>query len=239
MYPRAAILAAILACLLVAPSGAAARGNPLVFTPGDLESTRAFRYAAYDGDRCLQELDRRGVPYERLEATPNVQTPVRLTGPVRGVTFKPTWRAEPNPLAPATIADCRLALAIDDLARVLAAHDVVEAEYLSMYRPRRGAIPGRRHPAGLAMDLATIKLSSGQMYSVRSDFHGRVGATTCGEKAAKPTRETVGAVVLREIACQLGDDRTFNLVLTPNYDWGHRDHFHLEVRTGIRWYLVQ
>ncbi len=87
------------------------------------------------------------------------------------------------------------------------------------------------------MDLATVKLTDGTKFSVQYDFHGRVGAQTCGERAAAPTKDTPGAHFWRTLACGLAERTPFNLVLTPNYDWGHKDHFHLEVRTGIRWVL--
>jgi hypothetical protein len=240
---RARVFLALgLGAALSSPASVSAKGDRFLAEPADVESSRAFRYAKLESEACLAQLDARGVPYERVGPTARVETPLRFTGPIRGVTFRPTARAQGDHMAPATIADCRLALAIDDLAVVLQRHGVVAAEYLSMYRPPVGRsafiAPGRRHPSALAIDLATIKLDSGKLYSVRYDFHGRVGAQTCGEKAAKPTKDTPGARLWRSIACDLEEKRSFNLLLTPNYDWGHRDHFHMEVRTGIRWFLI-
>jgi hypothetical protein len=209
--------------------------------PPEVESSRAYRYASLDSEACLARLDARGFPYELLGPHKQVDTPLRFSGPIRGVTFKPTPRAEENEVATSTIADCRLALAVDDLAQVLAKHGVVEAGYLSMYRPGRvGFIPpGRRHPSALAIDLSTITLEDGTTYSVLYDFHGRVGSKTCGDGAAKPTKDTSGAQLWRDIVCEMAGMQSFNLLLTPHYDWGHRDHFHMEVRTQIRWYLIQ
>ncbi len=239
---RARFLGIALAIAASVPAAVDAGGDRFLCEPPDAEQSRAFRYALLSSEACLAQLDARGVPYQRIGPTKQVETPLRFTGPIRGVTFRPTYRPEEDQAAPATIADCRLALAIDDMAAVLARHGVVEAAYLSMYRPPvgRSALipPGRRHPSALAIDLATVKLGDGKVYSVQYDFHGRVGAQTCGEKAAKPTRDTPGAKLWREIACEVGDKRSFNLLLTPNYDYGHRDHFHMEVRTGIRWFLI-
>jgi hypothetical protein len=243
---HAARMAAVFVALAVAwPGGADARPrrrpSPFALEPPAVEATPAFRYAQLTTETCLQQLDARGVPYERTEPKKNVDTPLRFTGPIRGVTFAPTPRGVPDAdarLLPSSIADCRLALAIDDLAVVLKKYGVVRAEYLSMYRPNGFMKPGRRHPSALAIDLATIKLDSGQTYSVRYDFHGRVGAKTCGDKAPKPTKDTPGSKLWRQITCDLADKGSFNLLLTPNHDWGHRDHFHMEVRTGIRWFLI-
>jgi hypothetical protein len=217
--------------------------NRYALEPPNVEAKRAFQYAALPGDACLKELDRRHFPYRRIDATKQVDTPLRLTGPVHGVDFKLSARAEKDPDATssAAIFDCRLALAIDDLASVLEARGFVKAEYLSMYRTKGVGFvkPGKRHPAGLAIDLATITRKDGKTFSVYADWHGRVGSKTCGDGASKPTKDTEGAEVLRDIVCELADKGSFNLLLTPHYDWGHRDHFHMEVRTQIRWFLIQ
>jgi hypothetical protein len=226
------------ALALTGAGPAAAQGDPYLFEPEEIEATRAFRYASMSSDACLAELDARKFPYERVaEPQPNVETPLRFAGPIRGVTFDLTYRTQRDPRSKAAIADCRLALAVDDLAGILAKHGIVRAEYLSMYRPNRFSRPGARHPSALAMDLATVQHADGTTYSVRFDFQG-AGGRTCGEGARKPRRDTPGARLLRGIACGAAEMGSFNLLLTPNYDWGHRDHFHLEVRAGIRWVLV-
>lgn len=247
---RIGILAASALALAAWPHAAEARPNRFALEPPHVESTAAYRYAELSSADCLAALRAREVPFERVVAPRavagmprpfhprGVDTPLRLTGPLWGVTFRPAYRAQPDDQAPETVADCRLALALDDLASVLRQYGVVEAHYMSMYR-RGWARPGHRHPAGRAVDLTSVKFADGSTYSVREDFHGRIGAETCGEKATKPTRDTPGARFWRRVICDLEARRAFNLILSPHYDWGHRDHLHLEVRSGIRWYLVQ
>ncbi len=234
--------AAALATAALFPSEVDAK-NRFALEPPNVESKRAYKYAAMTGEDCLRELDRRKFPYKLEPPTKQVDTPLRFTGKIRGVDFKLTKRAEenPDPTSPAAVADCRLALAIDDMATVLAKRDIDKVEYLSMYRKRGvGFIrPGKRHPAGLAIDIATVTTKSDETFSVYRDWHGRVGQKTCGEGSAKPTKDTAGAKLLRGVVCDLADQGSFNLLLTPHYDWGHRDHFHMEVRTGIRWFLIQ
>ena len=234
--------AAALALTAMMPQPAEAK-NRYALEPPNVEQKRAFQYAALTGADCLKELDRRKVPYKLEPPTKQVDTPLRFTGAIRGVELKLTKRAEenPDPVSPAAVADCRLALAIDDMMQVVAKRGVKKVEYLSMYRKRGvGFIrPGKRHPAGLAIDVATLKLKDDKTVSVYADWHGRVGQKTCGEGAAKPRKNTPGAALLRSVVCELADKGSFNLVLTPHYDWGHKDHFHLEVRTGIRWFLIQ
>lgn len=177
------------------------------------------------------------MPFVTAPPTRGVDTPVRLSGPVRGVRFRPLAQLLVDERDPRTIADCRLVLALDDLARMLRRRGVVEVEYYSIYR--RGWIkPGMRHPGARAIDLVGVRLASGAAYTVRGDFHGWAGATTCGEKASKPRKDTEGARFWRGLVCELEGTRSFNLLLTPNNDWGHRDHLHMEVRSGIQWFLI-
>ncbi len=242
LAPALVLGGAAIALLATLPGEADAK-NRFALEPPNVEQKRAFKYASLTGEECLRELDKRKFPYKLEPPTKQVDTPLRFTGPVRGVDYKLTKRAEENPdkTSPAAVADCRLALAIDDMSAVLRRRGVEKVEYLSMYR-RRGVgfiRPGKRHPAGLAIDVATVSTREDKTYSVYADWHGRVGSKTCGEGAAKPTKDTPGSRLLRGVVCDLADAGTFNLLLTPHYDWGHRDHFHMEVRTGIRWFLIQ
>lgn len=234
-------LGVVVTSLFVASATSA--GNRYALEPDDVESTRAFQYAKLDNDTCFAELDRRGVPYKQVEPTQQVDGPVRFTGPLHGVTFSLTYRGPDtvDEASPSSIADCRLALAIDDMAAVLEKHGIVKAEYMSMYRKRGVGFvkAGKRHPSGRAIDLATVTKKDGTTFSVLYDWHGLVGSKTCGEGARAPTKDTEGARLLRSIVCDLAEEQSFNLILTPHYDWGHKDHFHMEVRSDIRWYLIQ
>jgi hypothetical protein len=91
----------------------------------------------------------------------------------------------------------------------------------------------------LAIDVAWIRRDDGQELNVLRDFHGRVGARTCGKRAESPRARSDGALQLREIVCEAANERLFNLVLTPNYNREHHNHVHLEVRRNIDWILVQ
>lgn len=215
-------------------------GSRFVTEPADFAQAPAYIYAGLEGEKCMEELRARNVPFTQVEATKGVDTPIRLTGPLHGVSFRPVQRQQPDEKNHNTIADCRLGLALDDLATVLEKEHVVLAEYYSMYR-RRGVgfvKPGKRHPGGRAIDLVRLTLASGEAYTVQNDFHGMPGTYTCGDKASKPRKATPGAALWRDVVCQLDETRSFNLLLTPNHDWGHRDHLHMEVRSNIPWFLI-
>lgn len=197
----------------------------------------ASRYARLDRMRCEAELVRRQISFTRSPGARGVVAPVRLTGPLSGgVTFRSNLPASKSRTSPYDIYDCRLVLALDDFARMLAKHDIVEVVHLSVYRPvspkvvLKGA--GRRHGGALAIDAALFKTKDGRTLSVEKDFHPRrIGARPC------PAPDS--ASELRKIACEANEARLFNVLLTPDFNRAHRNHFHLEVTAGVRWTLVR
>jgi hypothetical protein len=248
---RLALAAALAVLAMSPPREVQARPNRYAVEPPEVEKTPAFRYAAMEPEACLAELRARSVPFTAVVPPPPAQpgvprapyprgvtTPLRLAGPVRGVRFRHADPAVREAEVLESVADCPLVLAIDDLAYVLRQYAVTEVDYFSMYRPG-WTRPGVRHPAGRALDLVRVRFADGSGYDVRQDFRPRLGARTCGEGAAAPLQDTPGARFFRRVVCELDASRPFNLVLTPQHDWAHRDHLHLEVRSGIRWQLIQ
>lgn len=212
----------------------------VVETGSDLPASAtppAVRYAALDRAACEAELTRRGASFERVESARGVVAPLRLRGPLSGVTFRSALPATQRKTAVIEIVDCRLALAMDDLAKVLARHDVVEVVHMSMYRPASKRVtlkgPGRRHTGALAIDVGTLVTKDGRTLDVLKDFHGGIGQKPCGPKAPGNPSE------LRAIYCEIADAGLFNVMLSPDYNWAHRNHFHLEVTANVRWTLVR
>ena len=70
------------------------------------------------------------------------------------------------------------------------------------------------------------------------DFHGEIDAQTCGEGAG-PHPVTAKATELRSILCEVVAQHLFIVVLTPNFNRPHRNHFHLEVMANKKWFLVR
>jgi hypothetical protein len=195
----------------------------------------AMKYAALDRATCEAELTKRKIGFDRVGEARGVVAPLRLTGPIGGVTFRSNLGAKQRKTATIEIYDCRLVLALDDFAKILAKHDVVEVIHLSVYRPAPAKVvlkgPGRRHPGALAIDAAVFKTRDGRTLDVQKDFHGGIGTKTC------PPPKT--ASELRQIACEAGEQRLFNVFLTPDYNWAHRNHFHMEVTAGAKWTMVR
>lgn len=223
-----------------AASGSTGGAEPAPGTPIPASSgAPALRYAAMEGATCLAELKKRGIAF--TEATPSngVDTPIRLAGKLHGVDVHGLEPAAKRPTSVWEILDCRLALALDDFTQILAKHDVVEAVHMSMYRPppKGSKAKPARHDAALAIDLGFVVKKDGARLRVLEDWHGGIGTKTCG-KGAGPWPAGKDALELRAILCEAAEAQLFNVVLTPNYNKPHANHFHLEVTRGVKWFLV-
>jgi hypothetical protein len=98
------------------------------------------------------------------------------------------------------------------------------------------APPGTRHPGGLAIDVGKMRKKDGTWITVVEHFHGKIGDRACGTGA--PVPESGEARELRALVCEAMNDHIFTYVLTPNYNAAHVDHFHMEIKPGVKWFLV-
>ena len=157
--------------------------------------------------------------------------PIRLIGPMRGVHIRPTGPIRKGKTSIHDILDCRLALALHDFTAVLAAHSVSEIRHLSMYRPgakiRSSGRPSQ-HGSALAIDVGQIIFTNGTHLDVADHWNGGVGSAVCGD-GSEPTMSTEAAYALRSIICTAARQRLFNVILTPNYNQAHHNHFHLDI----------
>src|SRR6476469_3118389 len=111
--------AVALAGALAASERQAGAHEPDVEAPEDASATPAVKYASLDQTACEAELGRRGVPFTPVADARGVLAPVRLTGPLHGVTYRSTLPEKQRASSPWEILDCRLVLALDDFAEVL------------------------------------------------------------------------------------------------------------------------
>lgn len=207
--------------------------NRWVVFPERPETLPAVRYATLTAEQCFSELSERQLAVERGPKRQTIDAPVVLPRELRGVRFEFAPRVEQR-----DVVDCRLLLALDDLARIGATLGIAAVRYNSIYRNgwARGRVQG--HLGAVAIDIVELVLPGGDTLNVLRDFAGSgIGSATCGA-AAKPAPPGK-ATQMRRFVCALDDARVFNLVLSPHYDWRHRNHFHLEVRRGVRWFLTQ
>ncbi len=96
--------------------------------------------------------------------------------------------------------------------------------------------PGTRHPGGLAIDVGKLRKKDGTWITVAGHFHGKIGDKACGADAPVPVN--ADARELRALVCEAMGDHLFTYVLTPNYNAAHFDHFHMEIKPGVKWFLV-
>jgi hypothetical protein len=215
--------------------GAVGKATPLL--RGDAP---ALRYARLDRTACEAELKRRNVPFARAEATRDVRAPVRLTGPLHGVTIHSELPEKKRAKASFEIFDCRLVVALDDFTELVAQKGVVEILHLSAYRSRKqngctSKYAGKQHCGALAVDIGTFVKKDGSKLVIDRDFDGKIGRATCTAES-KPT--TPEADELLGYVCESARRALFNVVLTPNFNVQHKNHFHLEVTPDVGWMLI-
>lgn len=237
---RAALAIGLLVLVGTADAGRRKKHRRHVTSTFDGTGTPAYRYGRMTAEECEAELVTREIPFI-AEPSRGVLAGVRLTGPLHGVTFRTRQAAEARATSRWEIADCRLVLALDDMAAVLETHGIVEVQHYSMYRPPADSWPeaklATRHAGALALDAGRFVDREGVVYDVDDDFSGRIGGRTCGPKA-RPRKPTAKATALRAMLCETVARRLFNVVLTPNHDRPHKNHFHLEVTPGVSWFIV-
>jgi hypothetical protein len=226
----------ILAGLLASRAGVAS--NPYLEVPAeaDMQGSPAYRYANGSDEEVRSWIAERELPFaEAADPVPGVRLPGRLTGPLHGVWVHGTDVRQVAE-SPYEILDGRLALALDDFCRILAEHEIVELVHFTIYRPNLAATHSlTRHPGALAIDLGELKRSDGSWLRVKRDFDAVVGARTCGSGATRPDSDA--GRLLQSLVCEARRRGVFHYALTPHFDAAHVDHFHLEIKPSVKWFL--
>lgn len=173
---------------------------------------------AYAGD-CLAELDARHVSWKKA-SRPGIQIPVEITGPIGGIELT----SEDQPL----VIDCSLAVSLDEAGRYLRGLGITKATFSSAYSRRKVRFTDHwsKHSFGLAIDVHTFTSADLGTMRVDRDFEQGLG----DEVDCVGAPLTQAGAVLEILKCQLVRSGLFHLVLTPDYDDAHHDHFHLEAK---------
>lgn len=204
----------------------------------------ATRYGRMSSRACLAEVKKRKLPVVALGPVRGIPIPVRITGELHGVRVHSGLPKSQWTTSPYEIVDCRLALAIDDFTALLANHDVVELVHMSAYRPPPkkwpAEKPGKRHGAGMALDAAVFIKRDGSKLIVEKHFKGHRRSAPCPRVVhAKSAPKAPETKEIREIFCEAREHGVFHVMLSPNFNWAHRNHFHLEVAQNPRWFYVR
>ncbi|MDQ3300780.1 MAG: extensin family protein [Myxococcota bacterium] len=204
------------ACLLVLLPSTIAFAQPVMRPADDVLTS------------CTAELDRRGVAWKPAKRA-GVAHGVEIIGSLGGVTLS----ASGQPL----VIDCSLAVSLDEAGRYLRELGVEQATFSSAYSRRnvRGTNRPSKHSYGLAIDVHTFNGTNLGTLRVDRDYEQGLGDDV--DCVGRPL--TQGGAVMKILQCQLARSGLFHLVLSPDFDDAHHDHFHLEVkpwsqRTGLR-----
>ncbi len=209
------------------PAGRAARAiwarvpqfeNYRALIPGAVwRVERESTWDVQEQQACLDALAEAGVN-ARLRPEPSaiVPSPVEVIGPVEGVWMRMTHEERP------LLMSCEMALRLPAIMRILKEEGVFGVEILSSYRTSPFT---SFHTMGLALDLSRFWTREGWL-SVQEHYVATPNRRTCAGREPRDNR----AASLRRIACALSSSNLLSSVLTPNYNEGHRDHFHIDAR---------
>ena len=183
---------------------------------------RLSRRVGSAGRQLRQSAPISDVPESAPHLRCTIDTPVRLRSPVNGI----TWQYLDN--APSSmLMGCELAIAVHRLSQLLAEYDVVAVGHLGTYNCR--TIRGNdgashrisQHGLGRAIDLRWFRQSNGTVHDVYDHWeHGADDFTT------------PQAAFLYAIAQEMHQRRIFNIVLTPEFNAAHDNHFHVDITEG-------
>ncbi len=178
--------------------------------------------AAEPARPCTAELDARDVTWKRA-SRPGIANAVEISGPLGGARFA---GSSDQPL----VIDCSLAVSLDEAGRYLRGLGIEVATFSSAYSRRtvRGTSRPSKHSYGLAIDIHAFTATDPALGTLRIDRDYEQGLGDDVDCVGTPL--TQGGATLKILQCQLVRSGLFHLVLSPDYDDAHHDHFHLEVK---------
>lgn len=186
--------------------------------------------APIDPTDCQQQLFDLGVnftqagnpmasPKNHPDLVCDIPDPIMVSGVIHGVSYRySTVDAQPK----AMFVSCPVALALEKMSTMLAANGVSDVIHLGTYNCRviSGTNTISQHGFANAIDVSGLVTSSGDHYAVLDDW----------EFADAPVTEA--GTLLKWFADTLYIEWVFNVVLTPNFNAAHADHFHLDLTPG-------
>jgi hypothetical protein len=172
------------------------------------------------------------VVYTPGPANQGVADPVTVTMPINGMPFRYVDNPDPRPTL---FADCELILSLARAAPLLRERGVTEVADIGIYNYRciGGGTPPdcpngiSQHAFAKAIDLAGFTDTAGEYASVNDDWVIDPSGTATCEAETEPGKDAF----LHELICALKDAGVWNIVLTPNYNADHRNHFHVDLTT--------
>lgn len=168
---------------------------------------------------CREVLASFGVKFTRAHRR-GISDGVAIREPISGVLYHTYKKGAP------LVIDCSLAVSLALAARYFAAQGVTQVHYSSAHDRRfiRGTKRLSHHSFGLAIDLNRFEGPSVGTLAVRDDYEQGLGDNV--DCVGQPL--TSGGLIMRRLVCQLGRSELFRIVLDPDFDADHYNHFHVE-----------
>jgi hypothetical protein len=176
---------------------------------------------------CHDWLDLYKLDYAKGPANQGVADPITVTLPLNGVAY----RYSGNTTQRKTLyGDCQLMKSLAQAAPIVRSHEIQEIIDIGIYNYRcidQSLTPPdctmSQHAYAKAIDLAEFVTSDGTHYSVLKDWVIDSTATCAAETSNDKD------AFLHQLICELKAAKTWNIVLTPNYNADHRNHFHVDL----------
>ena len=178
---------------------------------------------------CHAWLDLYGVGYDVGPTRAGVKDPVTASMPINGIAYRVSGAARQT-----MFGDCSLIKSLAQAASHWRRRQIVEVTDLGVYNYRcknnNGTPPNcptglSEHSFGNAIDLNAFKAADGTTYSVTTDWVIDPDAQkTCMADTVEGKDR-----FLHEMICELKAAGVWTIVLTPNYNALHRDHFHVDL----------
>ena len=183
-------------------------------------------------DDCHALLDDLGLDWTTAGATRGIADPVRVGPMIRGVRF----RYGPSTTASPMLMDCSLAPRLVELVELLREWDIEEVEHLGVYNyrcigggdPDSGTCRPSQHAYARAIDLHAFRQrGTSVVFDTETDW-----VISSSDRTCPGTPVNAEDRMLHEVACRMWSERIFQIVLTPDYDAAHRNHFHVDMTVG-------
>jgi len=176
---------------------------------------------------CLRELDELGVLWSPWNYTTQyadglactINDPIRVASPINDIEYRYYNQTTAGTMSMA----CDLALALHKLGNVLKEYNMKSVLHIGTFNCRKisGSSNLSQHSFGNAIDIWGFESQTNERFILEEHWqHDTTNFTT--EKAR----------VLYEIGQRMHTDRIFNIVLTPNYNAAHDNHFHVDLTSG-------
>jgi hypothetical protein len=187
-------------------------------------------------EACVNRLLAEGADVTVAAPTLGIHTPIKFKSPMKGITYLPFGASAPR--ADGELASCLLAEALVNAAPHLTARGITTIEHLGIYNfrcigggdPLSGTCNPSQHAFAKGIDIHELRRANGETFNVETDW---IIDTPAGSTCTAATSNAKDEL-LHRVACDDLHDASdrFHIVLTPNFNADHRNHFHIDLTNG-------